>query len=61
MEASDSEQDSQELPKRWIVERTFGWLNLYRRLSKAYERSTKSAETMIQIAMTHIMLKKLAD
>lgn len=49
------------MPKRWIVERTFGWLNLYRRLSKAYERSTKSAETMIQIAMTHIMLKKLAD
>ena len=48
------------LPKRWIVERTFGWFNLYRRLSKDYERSTKSAETMIQITMIHIMLKKLA-
>lgn len=47
------------LPKRWIVERTFGWLNLYRRLSKDYEYSTKSAECMIQVAMIHIMLKKL--
>ena len=48
------------LPKRWIVERTFGWLNLYRRLSKDYEYSTKSSETMIQVAMIHIMLKKLS-
>jgi putative transposase len=48
------------LPRRWIVERTFGWFNLYRRLSKDYERSTKSAETMIQVAMIHIMLKKLS-
>ncbi len=47
------------LPKRWIVERTFGWLKLYRRLSKDYEYSTKSAETMIQVAMIHIILKKL--
>ena len=48
------------LPKRWIVERTFGWLNLYRRLSKDYETDTKAAETMIQIAMIQIMLKKLS-
>ncbi|MDX5397005.1 MAG: IS5 family transposase, partial [Hymenobacteraceae bacterium] len=48
------------LPKRWIVERTFGWLNLYRRLSKDYETETTSSETMIQIAMIHIMLKKLS-
>ncbi len=45
------------LPKRWIIERTFAWLNLYRRLSKDYEFSTKSSETMIQITMIHIMLK----
>jgi len=48
------------LPKRWIIERTFGWMNLYRRLSKDYEYSTKSSETMIQITMIHIMLKKLS-
>jgi len=45
------------LPKRWIVKRTFGWFNLYRRHSKDYEYSTKSAETMLHITMIHIMLK----
>ena len=32
------------LPKRWVVERTFGWLNGYRRLAKDFEISTASAE-----------------
>ena len=32
------------LPKRWIVERTFGWLNRYRRLSKDYEVYTETTE-----------------
>jgi transposase len=35
------------LPKRWIVERTFGWLGCYRRHSKDYERNTASSEAMI--------------
>jgi putative transposase len=48
------------LPKRWIVERTFAWLNMYRRLSKDYETHTTSSETMIQIAMIQIMLHKLS-
>ena len=48
------------LPKRWIVERTFGWLGRYRRHSKDYERDTASSEAMIQIAMTHLMLRRLA-
>lgn len=47
------------LPKRWIVERTFAWLNNHRRLSKDYERFTKTSETMIQIAMIRIMLRRL--
>ncbi|MHA6247128.1 transposase [Pontibacter sp. CAU 1760] len=47
------------LPKRWIRERTFGWFNLYRRLSKDYECCTKSAETMIQITMIDIIPKNL--
>src|ERR1035437_2574870 len=38
------------LPKRWIVERTFAWLNWSRRLSKDYELRHTSAETMIHIA-----------
>jgi putative transposase len=48
------------LPKRWIVERTFGWLGRYRRHSKDYERTVASSEAMIYIAMIHIMLRRLA-
>lgn len=46
--------------KRWIVERTFGWLNQYRRLSKDYEGTTASSETMIYLAMIDLMLTRLA-
>jgi putative transposase len=46
--------------KRWIVERTLGWLNGYRRLSKDYEATTESSETMIYLAMIDLMLTRLA-
>lgn len=46
------------LPKRWIVERTFGWLTQSRRLNKDYETSTESAEAFIYIAMTRLMLRR---
>jgi len=49
----------QVLPKRWIVERSFGWLNRYRRLSKDYEYHTKSSESMVYLAFIRIMLKRL--
>ena len=48
------------LPRRWVVERTFAWLGKYRRLSKDYEHSTTSSETMIRLAMIHIMVRRLA-
>ena len=48
------------LKKRWVVERTFGWLNWYRRLSKDYEHQPESAEAMIYIAMTRLMVRRLA-
>jgi putative transposase len=48
------------LPKRWIVERTFGWFNRYRRLSKDYEEQTRNSETMIRIAMINVMLHRLS-
>jgi putative transposase len=47
------------LPKRWVVERTFAWLGRYRRLSKDYEGLTETSEAMIQMAMIHIMLRRL--
>lgn len=47
------------LPKRWIVERTFAWLLNHRRLSKDYERYQKTSETMIQITMVRLMLRRL--
>jgi putative transposase len=46
--------------KRWIVERTLGWLNGYRRLSKDYEATTESSETMIYLAMIDLMVTRLA-
>jgi len=57
---SDDTQGFKVLPKRWIVERTFGWFNRYRRLSKDYEYCTDTSETMLYIAMTHIMVRRLA-
>jgi putative transposase len=48
------------LPKRWIVERTFGWLNRYRRLSKDDEFLTHTSETVIRVAMIHLMIRRLA-
>jgi len=48
------------LPKRWIVERTFGWFGRYRRLSKDYEQTTASSQSMIYIAMINLMLHRLA-
>ena len=50
----------QRLPKRWIVERTFGWLNRYRRLSKDYELLHSTAESVIYWAMINLMLHRLA-
>src|SRR5215207_1180327 len=46
-------------PKRWIVERTFGWLGRSRRLSKEYERTPDSSEAFIKVAMIHLMVRRL--
>lgn len=47
------------VPKRWIVERTFGWFEGYRRLSKDVERHTATSEAMIELAMSRLMLGRI--
>ena len=49
------------IPKRWIVERTFAWMNMYRRLSKDYEYHTSSSEAMVYLASIRLMLKRCAN
>ncbi len=56
---SDGEKVFKVLPKRWIVERTFSWLNRNRRLSKDYERKTESSEAWLYLSMSILMLKRL--
>ena len=49
----------QVFPKRWIVERTFGWLNRFRRLSKDYEQVPLVGESYIYLAMVRLTLSRL--
>jgi putative transposase len=46
--------------KRWVVERTFAWLGRYRRLSKDYEYWCQTSENWIYIAMSCLLVKRLA-
>ncbi|MBF0155323.1 MAG: transposase, partial [Magnetococcales bacterium] len=57
---SDDVKGFKVLPRRWVVERTFAWLNVNRRLSKDYERLTETSESMIYAAMIRLMVKRLA-
>ena len=49
------------LPKRWIVERTFGWFYKSRRLCRDYEVRMDHSEAMLRICMIRLMVKRLAD
>ena len=47
------------LPRRWVVERTFAWINRFRRLSKDYERKPESSNSHIYVASIRLMLRRI--
>src|SRR5215211_6281949 len=55
----EGEQGWVDLPLRWTVERTFAWLGKCRRLSKDREKSVRSSEAFVKLAMIHLMLNRL--
>ena len=57
---TDDRLGFQVLPRRWVVERTFGWLNRWRRLSKDYEQLPQTSEAMIYATMSLVMARRLA-
>jgi transposase len=57
---NDDIKGFQLLPRRWVVERTFGWLTRCRRLCRDYERTTAHTEDFLKIAMTRLMAARLA-
>lgn len=59
VQRSDDVRGFVVLPRRWVVERTFGWLMRHRRLVRDYERTESSAEAWIQLAMIRIQLRRL--
>lgn len=60
VERPDGVKGLVHLPYRWVIERTNAWVGKYRRNSKDYERTTESAEAMVQVSMIHLMLNRLA-
>jgi putative transposase len=50
----------QVLPRRWVVERTFSWIDQNRRMSKDYERPPETGEAFIYVAMSRLMARRLA-
>jgi transposase len=58
---SDQAKGFEVLPKRWIVERTFAWLNRCRRLAKDLENLTQTALTFVKLASIRFMLRRLCN
>ena len=57
---SDDVVGFQVVPRRWVVERTFGWLNRWRRLSKDYEQLPQTSQALIYATMSLVMTRRLA-
>jgi transposase len=48
------------LPKRWVVERTLGWINRARRLSKDFEATIESSLAWLQLALAFLLMRRIA-
>ena len=57
---SDQAKGFTVLPKRWVVERTFAWLNRCRRLAKDWECLNRKARAFLLLASVRLMLRRLA-
>ncbi|HEY0524384.1 MAG TPA: IS5 family transposase [Stellaceae bacterium] len=57
---SDQATGFEVLPKRWIVERTFGWLGRCRRLAKDFENRTRTALAFLHLALIRVMVRRVA-
>jgi len=58
---SDTAKGFELLPRRWVVERTFAWLNRCRRLAKDFENLNRTALAFIRLASIRLMLRKLSN
>ena len=56
----EGQEGFQVLPRRWVVERTFGWMMRWRRLVRDYEQRIDVSEAMIQVAMGSLLLRRIA-
>jgi transposase len=56
---SDRAKGFEVLPRRWVVERTFAWLNRCRRLAKDWENLTRNALAFLRLASIRLMLRRL--
>jgi transposase len=56
----ESEGGFKVLPRRWVVERTFGWMTRWRRLVRDYESRLDVSEAMIHVAMGSLLLRRTA-
>jgi putative transposase len=57
---TDNEPGFSVLPRRWVVERTFGWMTRWRRLVRDYETRIDVSEAMIHVAMGSLLLRRIA-
>ena len=57
---SDTAKGFEVLPRRWVVERTFGWMTRWRRLVRDYEERIDVSEAMIHIALGSLLLRRIA-